>query len=157
MVPLNLLLVVMVIATEQVAANQPQGTYYITPAHTTWCSSSPCLTLSEFVAYFVAGDTPVTTLRLEFLSGKHALHEQDLSLVGSSTPTMVGNSDSFPEATSRISCNDSGLLEFRNIPQILIHALSFDHCGHHGLLAVTVRSVSHLEISDCNFQNSTSE
>ena len=131
-----------------------QSTYYVTPTPDTSCPGEPCRTLSEYVAGHYFNNLPVNTT-MEFLPGNHTL-EQTISVANLTWLTLRGDSSSLPEVTSRIECTWPAGFVFTNIAELHISVLAFISCGHHNSAAVTITSVWQSDISDCIFQNSSS-
>ena len=124
----------------------PQNTTFITPNPDTPCPAEPCITLS---AYAMQPETSNTTL--VFLPGEHIL-DRAVSIANLDSITILGDSSSFPDITSRITCTEPASLTFEGIHELRIHLLAFDSCGHTSP-ALSINSVLQARISNCLFQS----
>ena len=134
---LTLVLLLSSIHTESYA----ESTYHIKPTPDTPCPAEPCLTLSEYAqSPFLTSNTT-----LIFLPGSHSL-DRDIAVTNVTRFVMVGDSASSPQITSRIVCDGSHLLTFFNISQLHIYFLQITSCGSVTVPAVSVVSVSQVQI-----------
>ena len=131
-----------------------QITYYITPTPDTPCPGKPCRTLSQYVADQYFDNLPVNTT-MEFLPGNHTLKQTiNFSVTNLTWITLHGDSNSFPEITSRIVCTWPAGFVFIGIAELHISELTFISCGHNDSAAVNIISVQQSNISNCSFHNS---
>ena len=151
--------------------NLTKHTYYITPTPDANCPAEPCHTLSQYADHYFQNISSNTTL--VFLPGDHTLNRTiSIGIVSnfkSITPThqpdyyyphpsltLLGNSSSLPEVTSRIVCTWPAGFVFSGITELHISALAFISCGHDDRAAVNLVSVQTISISNCTFRNNTS-
>ncbi len=91
---------------------------------------------------------------MEFLAGNHTL-DVKIRLRSLTWLTLLGDSSSLPEVTSRIVCTWPAGFVFKNINELQISALAFVSCGTNDSGAVYIGSVQHSHISNCAFQNNS--
>ena len=92
---------------------------------------------------------------MEFIPGSHALKQTiDIFETNLTCISLHGDSNSFPEITSRIVCTWPAGFVFEGINELYISALSFISCGHNDSAAVNIISVQQSNITNCSFHNS---
>ena len=91
---------------------------------------------------------------MEFLPGNHTLN-QTISVTNLTSLTLLGDSSSLLEITSRIVCTWPAGFVFTGITELHINSLAFISCGHSDSAAVNIISVHQSNISNCSFYNST--
>ena len=144
-----------------------QNTFYIKPTTDTPCPGEPCHTLSQYGEQYFQNFSSNATL--VFLRGDHTLNftisvgtvsnswddSQPDHYYPPSSLTLLGNSSSLPEMTSRIVCTWPAGFHFSGITELHITALAFISCGHNDSAAINILSVWNVGISNCTFQNNT--
>ena len=144
-----------------------QNTYYIKPTADTLCPGEPCHTFSQYGEQYFKNFSSNATL--VFLPGDHTLNftisvgtvsnywddSQPDHYYPPSSLTLLGNSSSLPEMTSRIVCTWPAGFRFSGITELRITALAFISCGHNDSAAINIMSVWNTGISNCTFQNNT--
>ena len=144
-----------------------QNTYYIKPTADTPCRGEPCQTLSQYGEQYFQNFSSNATL--VFLRGDHTLNFTiSVGTVSNSwddsqpdhyyppySLTLLGNSSSLPEITSRIVCTWPAGFHFSGITELHITALAFISCGYNDSAAINILSVWNVGISNCTFQNNT--
>ena len=131
----------------------PQNTTFITPTLNTPCPAEPCYTLSVYARLQPESHDLSSNTTLVFLPGDHVL-EHTASIVNLASVTLLGDSSSFPDITSRITCTQPASLTFEGIHELHINLLAFVSCGHTSP-ALSINSVRQARISNCFFWNST--
>ena len=131
------------------SSENSSSTYHITPSPDTLCPNEPCLTISEFIDQ--AGQYIALNTTLIFLPGTHTVRS-GLLVERIASLTLVGNSSagSFP----MIMCDRPASFGFKYIDELLVRSLAFDSCGDGTYAAFNMKSVSILQILDCDFKNS---
>ena len=143
-----------------------QSTYYIKPTADTPCPGEPCNTLSQYGEEYFQNSSSNATL--VFLPGEHTLKftisvgtlpddSQPDQYYPPSSLTLLGNTSSFPEITSRIVCTWPAGFIFSGITELHITALAFISCGHGYRAAISILSVWDISITNCTFQNNTNQ
>ena len=128
-----------------------QTTYYVTPTPETPCPGEPCHTLSEYVAQ--VGEYFTSSATFMFLSGNHAL-EKSVSILEQTNLSLIGDSSSLPQVTSRIVCSQPASINFYNVSNLVISSLAFISCGKSDTgPAVMVNLAPHAKLTNCLFQN----
>ena len=129
------------------AESYTESTYHIKPTPDAPCSAEPCLTLSEY-----AQGHPLTSdTTLIFLPGNHSL-DRDIAVTNVARFVMLGDMTDLPNIASRIVCKGSEGLTFHTISLLHIHFLQICSCGSGTEPAVSVVSVSRVEILGSVFQ-----
>ena len=129
-----------------------QNTYYVSTSPDTSCPGEPCHTLTEYTEqadlYFTSNSTFI------FLPGNHTL-ENFVSVTDVSNLTLLGDSSSLPQVTSRIICSQPASIVLYQVSELYISGLAFVSCGRDSLTgaAVIVSMAVESEISNCIFQN----
>ena len=95
-----------------------RSTYYVTSTPDTPCPGEPCHTLSQYVTDQYFKNLPVNTT-MEFLPGNHTLN-QTTSVTNLTWLTLLGDSSSLPEVTSRIVCTWPAGFVFTGITELYI-------------------------------------
>ena len=149
MVPqLATLVLTLVLLSSVHAESYTVSTYYIKPTPDTPCPAEPCLTLSEYAqGHFLTSDTT-----LIFLPGNHSL-DRDIAVTNVTRFVMLGDSTSSLESASRVVCKGPHLLTFINISQLHIFFLQITSCGSGTVPALSVVSVSQVQILGSVFQD----
>ena len=130
-----------------------QTTYYVTPTPETPCPGEPCHTLSEYVAQ--VGEYFTSYTMLMFLSGNHTL-EKSVSIEKQINLSLIGDSSSLPQVTSRIICSQPASINFYNTSNLVISSLAFISCGKSDTgPAVMVNLAPHAKLTNCLFQSNT--
>ena len=130
------------------AESYTEATYHIKPTSDTPCPIEPCLTLSEYAqGHFLTSDTT-----LIFLPGNHSL-DRDIAITNVTRFVMLGDSTSLPSIASTIVCNGPHVFTFLNISQLHIYFLQITSCGNGTVPAVSVVSVSQVQILGSVFQD----
>ena len=133
------------------SSNETPSIYHITPSPDTTCPNEPCLTISKFIDqanHYIALNTT-----LMFLPGTHTVRS-GLLIEGITSLTLLGNSS--VESLPLIVCDRPASFGFKYIKEFFVHSLAFDSCGDGTYAALSVKSVSRIEISGCSFKNSIS-
>ena len=125
-----------------------ESTYHIKPTHDTPCPAEPCLTFSAYAQ----DDFLTSNTTLIFLPGNHSL-DRDIAVTNVARFAMLGDSTSLPNVTSRIVCKGPEVLTFHNISILHIQLLQIYSCGSGTVPAVSVVSVSWVEIIGSVFQD----
>ena len=126
-----------------------QDTYYFKPTAHTPCPGEPCHTFSQYGEQYFQNFSSNATL--VFLPGDHTLNftisvgalsnswddSQPDHYYSPSSLTLLGNSSSLPEMTSRIVCTWPAGFRFSGITELHITALAFISCGHNDSAAIT--------------------
>ena len=133
------------------SSKETPSIYHITPSPNTLCPNEPCLTISEFIDQ--ANQYIALNTTLMFLPGTHTV-KSSLLVEGIASLTLVRNSS--VESLPLIICDRPASLGFKYIDELLVRSLSFDSCGDGIYAAINIKSVSSVNISDCNFKNSIS-
>ena len=133
------------------SSKNTSSTCHITPSPETLCPNENCLTISEFIDQ--AGQNIALNTTLIFLPGTHTVRS-GLLVEGIDSLTLLG--DSSDESLPLIKCDRPASLGFKQIDELLVHSLAFDSCGDGTYAAISMKSVSSVEISDCSFKNSIS-
>ena len=156
-----------------------QSTYYVTPTPDTPCPVDACL---SFVEHTRQGGGHLENATLVFLPGTHTI-ESSIEIGNLTSLTLLGNSSSLPQVTSRIVCSQPASISFQCIENLFISALGIVSCGFNDYTsgfsynyygsgaavkaklcgseydfqgaAVVAKSVQNLTISNCHFQNNT--
>ena len=145
LVPLVLTLVLL---SSVHAESYTVSTYYIKPTPDTPCPAEPCLTLSEYAqGHFLTSDTT-----LIFLPGNHSL-DRDIAVANVTRFVMLGDSTSLPSIASTIVCKGPHVFTFLNISQLHIYFLQITSCGSGTVPALSVVSVSQVQILGSVFQD----
>ena len=130
-----------------------QSTYYVTPTPETPCPGEPCRTLSEYVAQMGQYFTSNTTFM--FLSGNHTL-EKSVLIEEQTNLSLIGESSSPAQVTSRIVCSQPASVSFCNVSKLLIDSLAFISCGKTNIgPAVILNFAPNAILTNCLFQNNT--
>ena len=138
------------------SSKETPSIYHITPSPDTLCPNEPCLTISEFIDQ--ANQYIALNTTLMFLPGTHTV-KSGLLVEGITSLTLLGmdsNSSVDSLRNPLIICDGPVSLGFKYIDDLLLRSLAFDSCGDGTYAAISVTSVSKLEISDCSFKNSVS-
>ena len=136
------------------SSKETPSIYHITPSPDTLCPNEPCLTISEFIDQ--ANQYIALNTTLMFLPGTHTV-KCGLLVEGIASLTLLGmDSNSSVDSLPMIICDRPVSLGFKYIDELLLRSLAFDSCGDGTYAAISVTSVSKLEISDCSFKNSVS-
>ena len=136
------------------SSKETPGIYHITPSPDTLCPNEPCLTISEFIDQ--ANQYIALNTTLMFLPGTHTV-KSGLLVEGIASLTLLGmDSNSSVNSLPMIICDRPVSFGFKYIDDLLLRSLAFDSCGDGTYAAISVTSVSKLEISDCSFKNSVS-
>ena len=130
-----------------------QNTYYVTTTADTPCPGEPCHTLSEYVEqvgqYFISNTTFI------FLPGQHVL-DNSVSVGNVSNLTLLGDSSSLPQVTSKIICSQPASVILYQVSELYINGLAFTSCGDSLTgAAVMVSMATESQISNCIFQYNT--
>ena len=136
------------------SSKENSSVYHITPSPDTLCPNEPCLTISEFIDQ--ANQYIALNTTLMFLPGTHTV-KSGLLVEGIDSLTLLGmDSNSSVDSLPMIICDRPVSLGFKYIDDLSLRSLAFDSCGDGTYAAISVTSVSKLEISDCSFKNSVS-
>ena len=130
-----------------------QSTYYVTPTPETPCPAESCL---SFVEYTRQGTKQLENATLVFLPGTHSI-DSSIELGNLTSLTLLGDSSSLPQVTSRILCSQRASVSFQYVEKLFISTLGFVSCGteaddYHGA-AVVAEVVQNLTIANCLFQD----
>ena len=128
-----------------------RSTYYVTSTPDTPCPGEPCHTLSQYVANQNFKNLLASTT-MKFLPGNHTLN-QTISVTNLTWLSLLGDSSSLPEVTSRIVCTWPAGFVFTGITELYISSLAFISCGHNDSAAVNIISIQQSNISNCSFHS----
>ena len=144
------LVLTLVLLSSVHAESYTVSTYHIKPTPDAPCPAEPCHTLSEYAqGHFLTSDTT-----LIFLPGNHSL-DRDIAITNVTRFVMVGDSASSLETASRIVCIGPHVFTFLNISQLHIYFLQITSCGSGTVPALSVVSVSQVQILGSVFGNAS--
>ena len=133
------------------SSKENSSVYHITPSPDTVCPNEPCLTISKFIDQ--ANKYIALNTTLMFLPGTHTV-KSGLLVENITSLKLLGNNTSV-QSLPLIICDRPASLGFKYIDKLFVHSLAFDSCGDGTYAAFSVKSVSSVEISDCNFKKSS--
>ena len=131
------------------SSEDTSSSYHITPSSDTPCPNDPCLTISEFIDQ--AGQYIALNTTLMFLPGTHTVRS-GLLVENITSLTLLGNSSG--ESLPFIKCDRPASFGFKYIDELVVRSLAFDSCGDGTYAAFNMKSVSIVQIFNCDFKNS---